>query len=73
MLEVCLKLPVIGLPRSLNACIRLITFISDLIYGTTCFKHAIIYILVNCCQVHAYTASNRGEKKKKKKKKTFDK
>ena len=24
------------------------------------------YILVNCCQVHAYIASNGGEKKKKK-------
>ena len=25
------------------------------------------YILVNCCQVHAYIASNGGEKKKKEK------
>ena len=29
------------------------------------FQTCYYYILVNCCQVHAYIASNGGEKKKK--------
>ena len=66
MLEICLKLPVIGLPPAVVgnniACIRLIAFILDLIYGITCFKRDII--LVECCLAHAYNASNGGEKKK---------
>ena len=43
VLEVCFKLPAKGLPAVADACIRLIIFISDLIYDITCFKHAIMY------------------------------
>ena len=66
VLELCLKLPVIGLPAVVGdkiVCIILIAFMLDLIYGITCFKHDII--LVECCLVHAYNTSNGVEKKTK--------
>ena len=52
--EVCLKLPVIGLPAVADD--KMHAFILDLIYGITCLKHGII--LEKCCLLHG------GEKKK---------